>query len=334
MSTLQTYDAKLVYKLDPHAPALAIGIPTRKLSPIEFTMSLIQLLTPLNVKLYYIIQKAADVKGGLLGAEARNAILESALAKGTPYVLFIDDDMALPDITAYRLWNQIRMHPEAACVTAVYTTKLEPAEPLMYIDDSAGAYWDWPCGTLLPIHSAGAGCMIVNMDYVRKLEPPWFDDQASVETRPDKARVKHHWGHDRFFHNRLREEAGGLILADTGLHLGHFDPDTQKYYFLSPDAPCFRQPYMGESFIPVYGGNPPSNSYISWRRVIPAPSKWMGFGEYLEHISGSADELNVSLLKERANVVSDRSDLEHSARVARNDTEQLNPSSTSGASAD
>ena len=319
----KTEHARPRFKIPHDAPRVAIGLPVRKTSPIEFWISMMQVLPPLNVKLSYIIQKGADVSNivafenktdamravaqalretapdvdvcracsgsglvrvtnqGKLPAEARNEILKKALADGVQYVWFVDDDVLFPDMALYRLWVAAQKHPEAACITGIYPTKADPCEPLLYASEEGGAYWDWPLGALVPIHSAGAGCMLVNLAYVQKLEPPWFNDVVvDHPTTTDEYR-RQTWGHDRFFHNRLRDEAGGVIYADTGVLCGHWDVEHQRNYVIPPDAPCFQRPPAGESFVPFLD----EQGVLSFRRLMPPPAGDPRFMSYLDYVS-------------------------------------------------
>lgn len=254
------------FKLEPNAPRLMLGLPVRKTSPVEFWVSMLQMLPPLNVRMSYCYQKGADAKGGKLPAEARNAILETALRDGIEYVLFLDDDVLFPEMAIQRLWVNMAKHPEAACITGVYVSKSDPAEPLLYANEMDGAYWDWALGDLLPIHSAGAGIQIVRMETVAKIAPPWFND-VIVETNAstDGYLQRNTWGHDRYFHIRLREEGGGVVYVDTGILCAHWDTEIQKNYIMPPDAPCFQRPMAGEAFVPYLD----EGGVVQWRRLVP-----------------------------------------------------------------
>lgn len=298
MSEPTIHPARERVKLAPDAPALTIGLPVRKRSPVEFWISMLQLLPPLNVRLSYIVQKGADAPGGKLPAEARNAILNTALTSNIPYVLFLDDDVLFPDMMLYRLWVNMQKHPEAACITGIYPTKVEPCEPLIYADDANGAYWDWALGELVPIHSAGAGCMLINMDYVKRLEPPWFNDVVVDGPTDSVGLVKRHtWGQDRYFHNRLRDEAGGVIYADTGLLCAHWDTDQQRAYILPPDSPCFQKNIKGECFVPYINGD----NALEWRRYLPQTGPDPDFLGYLDWRS----KMSAALPQERMALVGD-----------------------------
>jgi hypothetical protein len=274
-----THLARVQFKHASNAPRIAIGLPVRKASPVEFWISMMQLLPPLNVKLAYIIQKGADSKDGKLPAEARNAILAKAAEDGYQYVFFLDDDVIFPDMALYRLWVAMQKHPEAACITGIYPTKADPCEPLLYAGPEGGAFWDWPLGGLVPVHSAGAGCMLVNLAYVEKLEPPWFNDVVVDHANDDNRRQT--WGHDRFFHNRLRDEAGGVIYADTGVLCAHWDIENQRYYVIPPDAPCFQRPPVGESFVPFVN----ATGDLAFTRFLQPPGGDQRFVGYLDWLS-------------------------------------------------
>lgn len=276
-------EARSLTKNDENAPYLGIGLPVRRRSPVDFWMHLYQLLMPLNTKVGYIIQKAAEknVVDGKLPAAARNEIIEKGLEAGMKYIMFLDDDVLFPDITLYRMWVQMQKHPEIACITAVGCTKLTPVEPLIYKDGQQGAYWDFHLGALTPIHSGWAGCMLVNLDYVKKIEAPWFNDVVvGGQDNSDERFKRNVWGQDRWFHMQL-QQAGGLVMADTGLLVAHYDADLQKAYILPPDAPCFKKPFLGESFITFYD----NNGYVNWRRIIVPDMPDKPFRSYLDWLA-------------------------------------------------
>jgi hypothetical protein len=240
-------------------------------------MSLMQMLHPLNVKMAYFIQK------NQLPAPARNRLLEHSIKAGCRYSIFFDDDVLFPDITVNRLVNQIRIRPEAALITGVVPTKIEPPEPLLYKNVGDGAYWDWVLGDVIPIHSAGAGCMIVDLEYVKKLEPPWFNDVVNRGEETDGTPIKDSWGHDRWFMKRLAEEAGGKILADTGLLMAHYDTSLNRSFVLHGNAPCYQIPPVGEAFVPTL-----TEEFIPyWTRLMP-PLPDMEFNGYLKWAESKA----------------------------------------------
>ena len=258
----QVYTGREQIRCAPDAPMLAIGVPIRNVGPAEFWITLNQAIPPLNVKIAYIIQK------GMLAAAARNEIIRTCLAKSIRYVIFLDDDVLIPDVALYRLWVTLQLHPEAAAITGIYPSKIEPPEPMLYSAMGNGAFWDWSLGDLVPIHSAGAGCMIVDLEYVQKLTPPWFQDTVVTEKETDGVASKASIGHDRYFLARLTSEAGGVVYADTGLLLAHMEPATGKLFLLAQAAPCFQRPVKGEAFVPGIE----ADGRVTWTRIVPTDS--------------------------------------------------------------
>jgi len=282
-------DARSFTKNADSAPALGIALPVRKRSPVEFWMHLYQMLPPLNTKIGYMIQKADEknVVDGKLPAAARNALIERALSRDMQFLFFLDDDVLFPDITLYRMWVTLQKHREVGCITAVGGTKLTPSEPLIYQDGVQGAWWDWQLGAQVPIHSAWAGCMLVNLEYVKKMPEPWFNDVVTGVDGPPNERVKQNiWGHDRYFHKTMREQTGGIILADTGLLVAHFDADLQKSYILPPNSPPFTKPILGECFIPFFD----DDGTVNWRRIIVADQPDPSFKTYLNWLQDQNKE--------------------------------------------
>lgn len=283
------YSGRESIRCAPDAPLLGIGLPCRNTGPVEFYISLFQALPPLNVKTAYIVQK------GMLAAAARNEIIQTAFARNMRFVLFLDDDVLFPDVTMYRMWVTMQLHPEAAVITAVVPTKLCPSEPLLYDSMGNGAFWDWSFGSLVPIHSAGAGCMIVDLDYVKKLNPPWFQDSMTTGPDPDGVNTRESTGHDRYFMTRLAEEAGGVIYADTGLLLGHMDTTTGLISILPPEAPCFNRPPGGEAFVPSIT----DEGVIMWTRYLPRGGD-ANFRGYLHWLAENTEQkFEEKLIKEK-----------------------------------
>ena len=282
MTGPQVYPAREHFKTAPDAVTLTIGLPTRGAVPVEFMVGCLQMLPPLNVKLAWCIQK------GMLPAAARNSIIERSLAMSAAYCWFLDDDVLYPDVTLYRLWVQMQTHPEAGIITAVVPTKIDPSEPMIYFDQAQGAAWDWPLGALVPIESAAAGCMIVNLDLVRRWRPtgPWFNDSYAHEphTEGEVTMKRRVIGHDRHFFQALRDATGCVNYADTGLLMGHFDARSHRVYTVGETAPCFRRPPAGEAFVAILV----AGGAVTWRRIYPPdePSRpeWVSYLDWLQQL--------------------------------------------------
>ena len=211
-------------KLAASAPTLIIGIPSRGKVSTEFMMSLIQLFNPLNMVITYVIQK------GMLPAEAREAITKYALKAGAKYIFFVDDDMLLPPDTLYRLNQRMQTLPDAAIVSGIYSSKFEPVEPFVYKKFGTGAYWDFKKDAVEQVWAVGAGCLLVNLEYVKKMkEPYWLDEYGEINGRPTFL------GQDINFCHKIQKEAGGKVYIDSAINCGHQDINSGRIFHI-PDT--------------------------------------------------------------------------------------------------
>jgi GT2 family glycosyltransferase len=208
-------------KLSAFAPTLIIGIPSRGKVSTEFTMSLVQLFNPLNMVVTYVVQK------GMLPAEAREEITKYALEAGAKYIFFIDDDMLLPPDTLYRLNQRMQTLPDAAIVSGIYSSKFEPVEPFVYKEFGAGAYWGFKKNSIEQVWAVGAGCLLVNLEYVKKMKPPyWLDEYGEIEGRATFL------GQDINFCHKIQKEAGGRVYIDSAINCGHQDINSGQIFHI------------------------------------------------------------------------------------------------------
>lgn len=201
-------------------------------------------------------------------AKARNMMVEASLEHGCDYILFVDDDVILPD-NADLLFSY-----DADIVSGLYIARQPPHTPQVYIKASnpehGGKYWpyvSYPRNELFECDAVGAGCLLVKAAVFRKLRERWEDMrvnalEAAVKLNgsdTDLKAVAHlgaqlsPWfefldarGEDFYFCERARE-AGYRILADSRVkcqHAGrilltedHFlDAQERGFVSLSPEA--------------------------------------------------------------------------------------------------
>lgn len=215
------------------------GFRPQGLVPYQFMIQQMNWLPPLNVTMSY------SFKTGMRSAAARQVMTMEALRHPTvQYIFYVDDDMMIPPMGLYQLYNLMERRPEWGAVTGVYTTRQDPAEPLIYTDHGEGASWDFPMGPgaePTQIMGAGAGCLLVRTAAIRDWMkenpnvPIWGD--ASEFPASNGGRVT--WGHDvRFIRNLT--EAGWPCYVDGSLLCGHFDMKSNRVFSVPSDAPGFR----------------------------------------------------------------------------------------------
>ena len=208
------------------------------LVPVEFMLQHMNWLPPLNVTMAYMY------KSGMLSAAARQIMTAEAMTMETvKYIFYVDDDMIIPPMGLYTLYNFMETHPEAGAVTGVYTTRNDPPEPLIYTDHGEGASWDFELGPNAnpkKIMGAGAGCLLARVEAIRDWQganpdtATWCD--SSEYPASNGGRVT--WGHDvRFVRNLV--EAGWPCYVDGRVLCGHYDIATRKTFVVPANAPGF-----------------------------------------------------------------------------------------------
>ena len=218
------------------APAMRVPA----LVPIQWALSHMNLITPLNTTISYLTE------WGRLSAEARQIMTQQAIRMGAKYVLYWDDDTLPPPMGLYTLHNWMERHPEAGGISGIYTTRVEPNEPLIYTAHGEGAAWDIPMGPgaePVPIFGAGAGFMLVRVEAIVKTQealgpdtPIWADERTLPGHDGDGHSRRVMWGHDVRF-CKLLNENGWQMYAHGQVLCSHLDIDSQTIYNVPQDAP-------------------------------------------------------------------------------------------------
>ena len=143
---------------------------------LALLMGYTQFVKPeMEVGLYFL-------KGTYL-PRARAALVAKALERNDTHILWLDSDMRFPKDTLLRLLGHDR-----SIVAANYATRQAPILPTMKDADKAYLF-DQP-EHLIPVSSAGMGCMLTATDVFRGMDKPYFaigynkdvDDYASEDT--------------------------------------------------------------------------------------------------------------------------------------------------------
>lgn len=248
----------------------AIRIPATV--PIQWLTAQMQLVHPLNTSCVYMTQH------GMLAGEARQVLTMNALAnvQDDGYILYWDDDTLPPQMGLYKMMNYMEQHPEVGALSAVYCTREDPPEPVIYRESTTGVCWDFPMGEdaePYDISAAGAGFLLARVSAIRAAmekfpgEPLWADMKVSPEVLGEKdpnwgSGIT--WGHDVRF-CRLLRLAGYKVQVDGRVECGHLDIATQVIHKLPDDCLPKRRgrKYHGEQYWnKVYG-----SQGVEWMRV-------------------------------------------------------------------
>lgn len=116
----------------------------------------------------------------------RNLAAKFALEQECDYLLFIDDDMILHEMTFQSLFENIQK-PNVDVVMALTYIRGYPFHPMFFIDHDKEAtevkqldYYDDfqehinPETHLVEVDSIGCACVMIKCSLIKKLEPPYF----------------------------------------------------------------------------------------------------------------------------------------------------------------
>lgn len=175
--------------------------------------------------------------------EARNMIVQSALDQGSKYILFIDDDVLLPRFAVQALGSVLDYGKDDGVMvsTGIYCTKSFVPTPLIFKNDVLGPYLDWTVNDIFEIDDCGAGCMLINTEVFKHIEPPYFAFQEEYKSSPGADEpILTGISEDRYFCRKVKQ-AGFKIKAHGSVLCPHYDEKQNKFYTLPEDSPPFRR---------------------------------------------------------------------------------------------
>ncbi len=143
-------------------------------------------------------------------ARNRNMIIEQAVEIGATHILFLDDDVAMPQDTLTRL-----LAHDKDIVTGVYLMRNHPHQPIIFdkVTDEGRCTHHKLTQTkgLIPIVNCGLGLVLIKTKVFNTMEKPWIR-LGELE--------KDHWCDDIGFFNRVREQ-GYQLYCDPEVRAGH-----------------------------------------------------------------------------------------------------------------
>lgn len=125
--------------------------------------------------------------GNSLIGQARDSIVEAAIAASCDYVLFFDDDMIFGRDALLRLWRH-----QKPFVGALAFTAREPIAPVLYKfkrtwnfdrqrdDVEIQVVFDYPKDTLFQVDGIGTGVVLISTECFRRTPAPWFHGGVSA----------------------------------------------------------------------------------------------------------------------------------------------------------
>jgi GT2 family glycosyltransferase len=175
----------------------------------------------------------------------RTALIKQARAYGAKYGVFIDDDVVVPPDGLQKLQYQLEnADDDVALCAGIYTSKSDPACPLVFQDHGIGPYWRWRKGDVFECRAIATGIMMIRLDIFDRLPEPWFVDVHGVEQAKQLGLLgtsgtmplSTEWTDDMFFCKRVRD-AGYRMLAHGGVICDHWGQDGKPYRLATDSYP-------------------------------------------------------------------------------------------------
>lgn len=170
--------------------------------------------------------------GRLLTALAREKLVQEALKSNMDYIIMYDDDMLLPIDMVERMIDDVENNPQIDVLAPLAHMRNAPHYAVIYTttegyDEKAHAPYfvnnfvkNYPKDTLTECDAVGFGAVMIKMDMVRKMTPPYFFSTTGT-------------GEDIYFCMKARQDAGARIFMDTRIKLGHLSTPRvidEEYY--------------------------------------------------------------------------------------------------------
>ena len=190
-----------------------IAIPCMDMLPAVFLRSLLglQIIGEVNY----------DVVTSSLIYDARNRILQRALAGDYDFILWLDSDMDIPPDTLWRL--KIAIEEGYDMVSGLYFKRVPEYGPTIYqrcelvkleggkLDPTADAFEEYPRDSLFDIEACGFGCCLMTTELARRVTEQF----GMMPFMPVGG-----FGEDLSFCIRAKR-AGGRICCDSSVKAGH-----------------------------------------------------------------------------------------------------------------
>ena len=161
---------------------------------------------------------------------ARCILMDKALEDNPKYVLFVDEDTALPRYGLMNLIKTSNQFPDAI-ISGIYYVKF--GNPMISVKDEYGRAYPadvTPNSGVIRNVSLGLGCALIPMHIIHKIRETYPDVPlfciVPENTWGDESIVR--MGEDTWFYN-LVDKCGFEVIGDTSVHCLHMELSTGKY---------------------------------------------------------------------------------------------------------
>lgn len=228
---IYTVDGGGGVKPDANAPFIGIIMPSRGSCIIEMVMSWKRIAMPINTTSMFLYSR------GMLSSVARQQMTEKCINMGCHFIYYADDDVVPPPNVLYKMMTEMLKDQSIGLLTAVYTTKTDPPHPHIYKRPGEGHYWGFSMDPYDPpedIYACGAGAMLVRVDAIKKMKPPYWTEKLN-QSGKDIAVT----GHDIQFCERILD-SGYRVCVDGSLICKHMNANGDAFS-IPIDSPPVRR---------------------------------------------------------------------------------------------
>ena len=176
---------------------------------------------------------------GMPIAEARNALMEQAIASGCDFIFFLGDDVLTPPETVNRMLTRMWDNPGVSMVTGMYWTKAWPSQPYIWRGIQRGPYMEWKHGEFFEIDFAGCDCLMIRLSAeMKELGPEWFSVDWAWDEQKDAGMLSMLSTEDFYFFTKARK-AGLKLWCDTNIQCLHEDRESGARFGLAEEMPQY-----------------------------------------------------------------------------------------------
>jgi SAM-dependent methyltransferase len=178
---------------------------------------------------------------GMPVADAREQFADAALKNNCKYIYFWDEDVACPPQTIPELIYKMEQDSSIAVCGGVYCLKRDPSEPLIFMGNGNGPYWNWKAGDFFECSGIGMGCTIVRVEALKDLKRPFFKTVYDYSKMLDFGiPALESWTEDLWFCKRISDTKKWKVYVDTSILCLHYDLNSGRAFSLPPDSKPFQ----------------------------------------------------------------------------------------------
>jgi SAM-dependent methyltransferase len=149
--------------------------------------------------------------------------------------------------TIPELIYKMEQNPNIAVCGGVYGLKRKPVEPLIFMGNGNGPYWDWKAGEFFECSGLGMGCTLLRVEALQDLKRPYFKTVSDYSKMLDLGiPAMESWTEDLWFCQRIADTKKWKIYCDSSLLCTHYDLNTGEGFRIPEDSKPFQHLHVNK----------------------------------------------------------------------------------------